>query len=140
MPQWVLDPKFLYVLTVVYSGPSTKAGDDRGIVMRDRIKQADSWESALEMVCQALIQKLSNLLMMAIEDMDLKKPMVAYGLDSLVAVELRNWITLEFDANIILMELMTSSSIETLASKIASKSKIVDRSLFSEGGGKEAGQ
>ena len=132
LPSWASDPKFLHVLPGRHSGPSERAGADQGIAVRDRLKQADSPETVLEMICQALIQKLSSLLMMAVEDVDPKKPVVAYGLDSLVAIELRNWITIDLDAIITLMELMTSSSIQYLAGKIASKSKIVDRSLFSE--------
>ena len=76
---------------------------------------------------QGLVPKLSSLLMMPREDVDVRKPLVAYGLDSLVAVELRNWISRELEANIPLMELMNNPSIEALAAKIAERSKLVGK-------------
>ena len=75
--------------------------------------------------------------MIAVEDLDVKKPVVAYGLDSLVAGELRNWITSDLNAIVPLMELMNSPSIESLAGKIATMSKLVDHSTSSEAKEKE---
>lgn len=66
--------------------------------MRDRLKNADWSEMAIEVICRALIQKLSSFLMIAIEDLDSKKPVVVYGLDSSVAGEFRNWITADLNA------------------------------------------
>jgi hypothetical protein len=50
---------------------------------------------------------------------------VVYGLDSLVAIEIRNWITRELDASLQVLELLTSSSITALAGLILKKSKLV---------------
>ena len=108
------------------------AEDDKGIAVQQRLKQADSLEQVVELICDALVLKISNLLTITEENMDRKKPVVAYGLDSLVAVELRNWITLDLEANVPLMELMNSPSIENLAGKIATKSRLVDHSLSRE--------
>ena len=115
------------------SGTTAGAEDDGGVAVQHRIKQADSLELAVELVCEALIQKISNLLTITMEDVDKKKPVVAYGLDSLVAVELRNWTTTDLEAPSPLMELMSSPSIENLAGKIATKSRLVNRSLLPEG-------
>lgn len=132
LPLWASDPRFSHVLADVQSGLSVGAGDKEGLAVQHRLKQADSPEQAVELMCQALTQKLSKLLMIATEDVDRKKPVVAYGLDSLVAVELRNWITVDLCVNVPLMELMNSPSIEHLAGRIATKSKLVDQSLFAE--------
>lgn len=138
LPPWASDPKFQNVLPGVLSDTAETGGDGgKGIAVRDRLKIADSPELAIEVICQALLQKLSSLLMIAIEDLDSKKPVVAYGLDSLVAGELRNWITSDLDAIVPLMELMNSPSIESLAAKLATLSKSVDHSTFPEGKNKE---
>ena len=136
-PFWASDPKFVHVVAAIRSNALSDASENGGIAVRHRIKQADSPELATELTCQALIKKLSNLLMIATEDIDPRKPVVAYGLDSLVAVELRNWITIDLDANVLLMELMNSPSLEHLAGKIVTKSTLVDHLLFSEGKGKD---
>lgn len=43
----------------------------------------------------ALLRKLARSLLMRREEVDVKKPTAAYGVDSLVAVELRNWFSRE---------------------------------------------
>ena len=115
------------------SSTVTGVGEDRGIAVQQPFKQADSLEQAVELICDALVLKIANLLTVMIEDVDRMKPVVAYGLDSLVAVELRNWITLELEANVPLMEPMNSPSIESLADEIATKSRLIDQSLSREG-------
>ncbi|CAF9923421.1 MAG: hypothetical protein ALECFALPRED_002379 [Alectoria fallacina] len=132
LPVWASDPKFSHVLATLQSSTVTGAGDNKGIAVQQRLKQADSLEQVVGLVCNALVLKISNLLTIAEENVDRKKPVVAYGLDSLVAVELRNWITLDLEANVSLMELMNSPSIEKLAGKIATKSRLVDQSLSRE--------
>lgn len=133
LPRWASDPKLLHVVANLLSDASSGAEDDRGTAVQHQLKQADSLELAVELACQALIKKISNLLTIETEDVDRRKPVVAYGLDSLVAVELRNWITVDLEANVPLMELMSSPSIENLAEKISRKSRLVNQSLFSEG-------
>ncbi len=123
------------------SDTSTKAGENSdGIPVRDLLKQTQSLEQAAELIGHALTRKLSNILMIAIEDVDTNKPVVAYGLDSLVAVELRNWITSDLDANVPLMKLMNSPSIGALTGKIASKSRSVNLSKHADGKDGHAGQ
>ena len=133
LPTFALDPKFLHVVANVRSGTTIGAEDEKGVGVQNRLKQADSLELAIELVCEALVQKISNLLTVQTENVDRKKPVVAYGLDSLVAVELRNWITVDLEVNVPLLELMSSPSIENLAGKIATKSRLVNHSLFAEG-------
>ena len=55
----------------------------------------------------------------------MQKPMVAYGLDSLVAVEIRNWMAGELEAKVPLLELMTSASLVALAEVVVRRSKLM---------------
>lgn len=123
-----LSPEFLHLLP--RSDAESSRQSDKGRTTRELLKQADSPPAVVALICEVLRQSLSSLLMTAEEDVDLKKPVAAYGLDSLVAVELRNSISRQLDANVPLMELMNSPSIERLAGDIARKSKLVDQALF----------
>ena len=51
--------------------------------------------------------------------------MYQYGVDSLVALEVRNWITREMKANIPLLDILATVPMETFAAQIALKSKLV---------------
>jgi acyl carrier protein len=63
--------------------------------------------------------------------------MTEYGLDSLVAVEIRNWISREMGAKVPLLTLLSSPSIERLADTIAKQSSLVDSKLFATAEEKE---
>jgi acyl carrier protein len=71
------------------------------------------------------LSKLPSVLMLEAEDMDITRSLSNYALDSLVAIEVRNYITREFEANLQVLELLSSGSIETLAKVICMKSKLV---------------
>ncbi|KAL8697282.1 MAG: hypothetical protein Q9201_007201 [Fulgogasparrea decipioides] len=130
LPFWASHPKFAHVLHALQSQYSTRSETSKGRVsVRDLLKSASSFDSAADIIVTALLHKLTSLLALPVEDIDPKKPVVAYGLDSLVAVEFRNWINVELEANLPLMELMNSPSIEQLAGKLARKSKSINKDI-----------
>ncbi len=57
------------------------------------------------------------------EAVDIHKPLHTYGVDSLLAVELRNWIGREFQADVAVFETLGSSTLSTLGMLITQRSK-----------------
>jgi hypothetical protein len=53
--------------------------------------------------------------------MEAAKPLSSYGLDSLSAVEFRNWCRMELNAELTTLEIMGASSLFSLAGRILSK-------------------
>lgn len=47
-----------------------------------------------------------------------------YGVDSLIAIELRNWIVTDFDADVAVFETQGSSTLGTLSMLVAARSTI----------------
>ncbi|KAK3946793.1 hypothetical protein QBC32DRAFT_401942 [Pseudoneurospora amorphoporcata] len=90
-----------------------------------RLPGARSPTEAEDVVCKGLAEKISSVLMLDAEDMDLTRSLSDYPLDSLVAIEIRNFITREFEANLQVLELLSSGSIQTLAKAVCAKTKIV---------------
>jgi len=125
-PFWTPDAKFKH-LRLAYEAlvASTSSSTATTISFNAALKAAKSLEEAQEVVTKGLLKKLPEVLMLEEEDMDVTKSLSGYALDSLVAIEVRNFITREFEANLQVMELLSSGSIETLAKAICGKSKLV---------------
>ena len=55
------------------------------------------------------------------EPMEPSKSLSTYGLDSLSAVELRNWIRMELGVEITVLEITSASSLTALCEKVVAK-------------------
>ncbi len=60
------------------------------------------------------------------EDLSADKPLGGYGMDSLVAVELRNWIARETDAVVMLIDLLADSTLGGLAEVVWRRSRLFE--------------
>ncbi|KAI1496579.1 putative polyketide synthase [Biscogniauxia marginata] len=71
------------------------------------------------LVREAVIQRLSKLLALSEDEIDVSKATSQYALDSLVAAEFRNWLKKTFDADVTLLQLLSKTmSIEDLVKGI----------------------
>jgi NADP-dependent 3-hydroxy acid dehydrogenase YdfG/acyl carrier protein len=77
---------------------------------------AASSSSASSIVTLALTHKLARAISIPASDIDVTKPLHSYGVDSLVAVELRNWLAKEFGAKIAVFRLMGAKDLESVGS------------------------
>ena len=84
----------------------------------------DSHAAAARVVAAGLRRKLSRTLRMPEEDIETQKAIHAYGVDSLVAVELRYWLSREMQADLSIFQIMADSSLGELSWIIAKKSKL----------------
>lgn len=87
---------------------------------------AATFEEAVEITCQAILQQLGRLIATPVELLSAEKSLDSYGVDSLVAVELRNWIGTYLQANVQLMVLRGTGSIQKLAQIVAKESRMVN--------------
>jgi acyl carrier protein len=121
---WTNDAKFKH-LRLAAEAASTSNNGAATISFNAQLKTAKSLEDAEDIIRRGLLNKLPFVLMLDEEDMDITRSLSNYALDSLVAIEVRNYITREFEANLQGLELLSSGSIETLAKAIFVKSKLV---------------
>lgn len=75
------------------------------------------------LVTSALVRKLSKTNSELQGEVDVFKPLVAYGVDSLLAVELRSWLAKEFGADVALFEIQGGVGFEGLGRIVAARSK-----------------
>lgn len=137
-PFWVTDTKLSHLLrlsTLAGAGElAESAQNGTEIAPAVAIRQSKAREGAEAIVGAAVLNKISSILMRPIEDLDPAAPITVYGLDSLVAIEIRNWITRELEANLQILEILTSESIPALSETILKKSGILPPDLKAEWG------
>jgi aryl carrier-like protein len=69
-------------------------------------------------VSMAICRRLSDMLALSTIDIDPAKPLHAYGVDSLVAMEIRNWFKEEMGVDVAVFDILSNMSIDSLAGKI----------------------
>lgn len=125
-----LEPPTL-ALRPMFSGFSLVMGKQIGAETEDglvnfatRFKLSENFEERAELVAQWLATKLARSMSIAPDDVELYKQLSDYGVDSLMAVELRNWIAKDFEANVAVFEIMGGTTIAAIGNLVAGKSKV----------------
>lgn len=124
-PAYFSDPRFgpLAVNTVAIA--TATEGQGSGANLAARIGKATDMAQVADIITEALVNKTADILQMPASEVDAGRPLYRYGVDSLVALEVRNWISRELKANMALLEILAALPIESFAAKIAEKSKLV---------------
>lgn len=87
-------------------------------------QQADSVEKRSDVVFTALAKKLARALLIKPEDIDANQPLHVFGVDSLVAMEIKNWIAKEFMAEVAVFELMGGRSVVAICQLVTQMSQV----------------
>jgi acyl carrier protein len=129
LPFWANDGKFHHIREQALAA-SASLGSSTGshVSVSQSLKHMASKDEALDLVASELGEKLASILMMAPEDMVTQKSnmsITAFGLDSLNAIELRNWIGKELQVHLQVLELLTSGKLSDLAALILKKTRLV---------------
>lgn len=90
-----------------------------------QISAAESREEVHTVVQDALTGKLVELLAMDPGDVRVHVPMADFGLDSLVAIELKNWVFRSFKAAMQTADVLEAASLVALATAILERSSLV---------------
>ncbi|KAI2628591.1 polyketide synthase [Hypoxylon sp. NC1633] len=116
---------FRHVYVPVVAGSTSSAP---GLVSFKEVAASGDRESLVELIANSVTSKLTQLISIdAIRIHKESRSILELGLDSLVAIELRNWITQEFHAPLQSSEIILEQTIRTLAEKVASRSQLIQR-------------
>lgn len=85
-------------------------------------RAATSDEDKVRVVITSLVAKLARAMSMSPEDVELSKPLSSYGVDSLMAVELRNWMRRDFGAPLAVFDIMGGVPISSVGELVVAKS------------------
>ncbi|KAI1462907.1 ketoacyl-synt-domain-containing protein [Daldinia caldariorum] len=90
-------------------------------VMQRLLAQATDAKEARCIVSECLREMLSRSMNMDSADVDESRPPSAYGVDSLVAVGVRNWVSRECEADVSIFEVLSETSISDLSAIIVQR-------------------
>lgn len=90
-----------------------------------RLREAGSNDEAGRLVGDAITAKIADIFMIPLTEIDLAQSPARYGIDSLVAVELRNMLMLQAAADISIFNILQSASLASLVIDAVAKSAYV---------------
>jgi len=108
---------------------STSTGGSEESSVEEQLAAATSREQATATILQMVKEQVAKALRCPTEDIDPAKMLHTYGMDSLMAVDMRGWVQMKLKADISLFDVMGGSSIGMLAEKISKASKLVKTNL-----------
>ena len=127
-PAYFTDPRFgPLAVTSLTSTTGGVSGEGFTASLASRISEADPTSVSI-IITDALVKKNPpDILRIPASEVNPSRSMYRYGVDSLVALEVGNWITREMEANISLFEILATVPMENFAAQIALKSPLVVR-------------
>jgi len=123
IPHWFNEPVFSHLRMM--RARTVGAKTDVEVSLVQQLEEATSIDAAAAIVVDALLKKLSKALMIPLEDIHAASPTSAYGVDSLVAVEVRNWLLREFKADIPVFDILQAPSLQLVGYKVVEKSGLL---------------
>jgi NADPH:quinone reductase-like Zn-dependent oxidoreductase/NAD(P)-dependent dehydrogenase (short-subunit alcohol dehydrogenase family)/SAM-dependent methyltransferase len=108
----------------IHTGHAAKSASSAVDQPAVAFRQAVDTGERIQVVIKALKQKLARAMAITPDDVELGKPLSSYGVDSLMAVELRNWIGKDFAANVAVFDIMGNVSIARIGELVVTKSSV----------------
>lgn len=120
---WLERPMFRY-MAQQRSSEGNRERQGQSINLASAFRGAESLADATAAVTKALTVKLARTLSVEEGSLDENKALHQYGVDSLVAVELRTWFSKEVQADVATFDIIGRATITSLAGVAASRSKL----------------
>lgn len=87
------------------------------------LESAASLDERVALLTTKFVEKAAAVMGLDVESIDTASSLTSYGLDSIVAIELRKWMKSNTNVDLPLFELLGGKSIKTLVTNIASRIK-----------------
>ncbi|KXG50576.1 Acyl transferase/acyl hydrolase/lysophospholipase [Penicillium griseofulvum] len=100
------------------AGSEGSNGDVPKFSIKGALYKALSPEETLQIVVEGIIERLSSLLAISATEVDREMAPSNYGVDSLVAIEIRNWLSKEVGVEVGVLDIVGSQSIVDLGERV----------------------
>ncbi|KAE9365744.1 BcPKS1, polyketide synthase [Stipitochalara longipes BDJ] len=128
VPSWLTSRSFNQIASRGATSSLGLSGSSASIAANyaSALRKATTIMEAQDIFLEAIVVKLSRALAVPSVDIDITKPFHAYGVDSLLAVELRNWFGKELGSDVAVFDIMATESIAMMSRSLAGKSSMVN--------------
>lgn len=131
---WRREPRFAALRALANSDahggrqlqvPNSKRSTSSKHSIQESLSESNGWADGVDVVIAAITSKLSEMFVVPETNIDRSKPPSVYGVDSLLAVDLRNWLFVHLQADLSMFDVLQSESLAKLGELTAEKSKLV---------------
>lgn len=127
LPGFMSAPLFSHLMETTASVKSKAKAND--VPLSTSLKAAASRNEAVSLIVSAIVAKLSRTMLISPEKLETTRSMVSYGVDSLVAVDLRSWFKKELAMNVTMDVILGEIPMTELAEMATKSSSLVPDSL-----------
>ncbi|KAK1979519.1 putative hybrid NRPS/PKS enzyme [Colletotrichum cereale] len=117
-PFWHSNPRFSHLTVKAGASKAPSTGGQKSL--SDKLSGASTPNEALKIMEYSLLAYLSSSLKMRVENIFTEVPLIDLGIDSLVAVEIRNWVFSETRCDIPVLKILGGSSVKQICSDVVS--------------------
>ncbi|KAJ5622989.1 lovastatin nonaketide synthase [Penicillium lividum] len=115
---WIHNPRMSHLL--LNSGIAGVDHDEkRSVSIKERLLDATGLEQVQGVILDAFTRRLSVLLQLSMDSIDIDTPLVDIGVDSLVALDIRSWFLKSIDVEIPVINILSGSTISEIANHAA---------------------
>ena len=119
-------PRFSFVQvrrSLDSSSSASSTGPSATQSIQQVIQSSKSLSEATTFISQKLLEKVSSLMAIPLSNLSLEASIADYGIDSLIAIELKNWMRQELGCNLGTFEILGANSIAGLGELAAQRSR-----------------
>lgn len=124
---WPNDRKFDHRAAV------TSSSSDAKVQLKTLLAKATTVAEAAEAVEDLLKNNVASSMGSSVDNVDVDRPLHAFGIDSLKAVEVRNWLFREAKADVSVFDILSPMPLKKLAITVVTKSKFVSEEVGKSG-------
>ncbi|KAL8809353.1 MAG: hypothetical protein Q9200_003490 [Gallowayella weberi] len=121
--QWFHLPRFSHRVLKTQSVRTEAEGQNKKTILpvKEQLVGASAKDQVIEILIECLSAKLQTILQMFDSKIEIDKPLIEIGVDSLVAVEVRSWFLKELKVDIPVLKVVGGASIAELCQLVLDK-------------------
>lgn len=131
LPFWMDDARFCHINqknTPTSSASATDTSDASPVSdPRTDLQAMETVQGAIAYIANAILHRVSKLVMIPVDELNPASPLADYGLDSISGIEIRNWITKDLGAMLTLQDILAMPNVVKLGERVAEISRHVPK-------------